>query len=145
MHNLALLYQTGLGVEKDDAKARLWFENAAGQGNTRAMFQIGLLYQDGRGVEKDYTKARQLYDRVVDMFHDTQPALEVDKMYLKLSYFYRADCIYDLGQYAEAIKLYDTAAGRYQEDPATLAAYVQIVNAYVAPRNGPCPAPTCAQ
>ena len=40
--------------------------------------------------------------------------------------------MYDLNQYAEAIKLYDEAAFRYQNDPSALAAYVQIVNANVA-------------
>ena len=40
--------------------------------------------------------------------------------------------MYDLGSYAEAIKQYDAAAFRYQDDPSALAAYVQIVNAYCA-------------
>ena len=35
-------------------------------------------------------------------------------------------------QYSDAVKLYDAAAFRYQEDPSALAAYVQIVNAYCA-------------
>ena len=53
-------------------------------------------------------------------------------MQLKLSHFYRADSMYDLEEYAEAIRLYDAAALRYQDDPSALAAYVQIVNAYYA-------------
>jgi tetratricopeptide (TPR) repeat protein len=53
----------------------------------------------------------------------------VDKLYLKLAHFYRADCLYDLGNYEDAVKLYEEAAFRYQDDPSALAAYVQIVNA----------------
>ena len=53
-------------------------------------------------------------------------------MYNKLAHFYRADCLYDLGQYDEAIRQYDAAAFRYQDDASSLAAYVQIVNAYYA-------------
>jgi tetratricopeptide (TPR) repeat protein len=79
-------------------------------------------------------KARQLYDKVIDLYRAAPPAPddELDTLYQKLSHFYRADCVYDLGQYEEAIKLYDQAAFRYQEDPSALAAYVQIVNSYCA-------------
>jgi tetratricopeptide (TPR) repeat protein len=77
-------------------------------------------------------KARQLFDKAVDLYAAAAPATDVDKLYLKLSCFYRADCMYDLGKYEEAIKLYDQAAFRYQDDPSALAAYVQIVNSYCA-------------
>ena len=77
-------------------------------------------------------KAKALYDRVIDLYRNQPPVHEVDKLYCKLAHFYRADCLYDLGSYAEAVKLYDAAAFRYQEDPSALAAYVQIVNAYCA-------------
>lgn len=78
------------------------------------------------------SKARGLYDRVIDLYRATPPRTDVDKLYNKLSHFYRADCLYDLGQYEEAIRLYDAAAFRYQDDASSLAAYVQIVNAYYA-------------
>jgi tetratricopeptide (TPR) repeat protein len=77
-------------------------------------------------------KAREMYDRVVDLYHESPPKTELDKTYNKMSHFYRADCLYDSGQYEEAIRLYDIAAFRYSDDPASLAAYVQIVNAYYA-------------
>lgn len=77
-------------------------------------------------------KAKDLYDRVIEMGRDQEPSDPLQKLYIKLSYFYRADCLYDLGQYEQAIKLYDAAAFRYQNDPSALAAYVQIVNAYCA-------------
>ena len=48
---------------------------------------------------------------------------------------YRADCMYDLGNYEDAIKLYDDAAFSYQNDPSSVSAYVQIVNAYFALEN----------
>jgi tetratricopeptide (TPR) repeat protein len=77
-------------------------------------------------------KARALYDRAIEQFRTTPPAREPDKLYQKLAHFYRADCLYDTGSYEEAIRQYDAAALRYQDDPSALAAYVQIVNAYVA-------------
>jgi tetratricopeptide (TPR) repeat protein len=78
------------------------------------------------------TKAKGFYDQVIDTFRAHPPEDDLDKLYLKLAHFYRADCLYDMGQYLDAIKLYDSAAFRYQDDPAALAAYVQIVNAYCA-------------
>lgn len=77
-------------------------------------------------------KAKTLYDRVIEAYRTSPPSSDLDKLYQKLSHFYRADCIYDLGNFEEAIHLYDAAAFRYQEDPSALAAYVQIVNAYCA-------------
>jgi tetratricopeptide (TPR) repeat protein len=78
------------------------------------------------------SKAKTLFDNVVDLYRAQPPTRDVDKLYFKLAHFYRADCLYDLGNYAEAVKLYDAAAFRYQEDPSAVAAYVQIVNAYCA-------------
>jgi tetratricopeptide (TPR) repeat protein len=73
--------------------------------------------------------AKKHYDRLVDMFHDTAPTADLDKLYLKLAYFYRADCAYDLRDYDKAISLYDQASTHYQDEAASLSALVQIVNA----------------
>jgi tetratricopeptide (TPR) repeat protein len=86
---------------------------------------------DLRAVRRERLgKAKKLYDRLCDMFKETTPSADLDKLFLKLAYFYRADCLYDLQQYDEAITAYDAAAMRYQDDSASLSAYVQIVNAY---------------
>lgn len=77
-------------------------------------------------------KARDLYGQVIERYRTRAPKTDLDKLYYKLAHFYRADCLYDLEQYVEAVKLYDAAALRYQDDPSALAAYVQIVNAYCA-------------
>jgi tetratricopeptide (TPR) repeat protein len=77
-------------------------------------------------------RARKLYDRAIEQYKAKPPTRELDQLYQKLSHFYRADCVYDLGGYEEAIRLYDSAAMKYQDDPGALAAYVQIVNSYCA-------------
>ena len=77
-------------------------------------------------------KARALFQSVVDQFDGELPTADIDVLYLKLAHFYRADCLFDLNEFDEAIKLYDVAAKRYQTDPSALSAYVQIVNAYIA-------------
>ena len=59
-----------------------------------------------------------------EIYRATPPGKDPDRQFQKLSLFFRADCAYELGNFEEAIKLYDTAALRYQEDPSALAAYV---------------------
>jgi TolA-binding protein len=49
---------------------------------------------------------------------------------LRNCYFGRADALYDLGRYDEAIRAYSDATNRYQHDPESLEAYVQIANCY---------------
>jgi tetratricopeptide (TPR) repeat protein len=78
------------------------------------------------------SKARALYDQAIDLYRNNGAPTDLDKLDQKLAYFYRADCMYDLGNYEEAIKLYDSAAFSYQNDPSSVAAYVQIVNSYIA-------------
>jgi tetratricopeptide (TPR) repeat protein len=77
-------------------------------------------------------KAKALYDRVVSLYHTDLPRTDLDKTYEKLASFYRGDCLFDCGQYEDAIVVYEAAAFRFQDDPSALAAYVQIVNAYYA-------------
>lgn len=51
---------------------------------------------------------------------------------LRNAHFYLGDCAFDLQDYDEAIRYYDIARDRYSDDPASLVAMVQIVNAYIA-------------
>jgi TolA-binding protein len=76
--------------------------------------------------------ARTMYDRLVEFYSKARPSADVQKQQERLSHFYRADCAFELANYEEAIKLYDAAAARYEQEPAALAAYVQIVNSYCA-------------
>ncbi len=54
----------------------------------------------------------------------------VEELYLRNAYFYQADCAYDREVFEQSIQLYNTAANNYSDDPASLVARVQIVNAY---------------
>ncbi len=53
----------------------------------------------------------------------------VEQVYLRNAYFYQADCAYDRRVFEQAIQLYNTAANNYTNDPVSLIARVQIVNA----------------
>jgi len=49
---LGRMYQQGIGVAKDGAKAVEWYRKAADQGQAAAMSSLGLAYADGLGVPR---------------------------------------------------------------------------------------------
>lgn len=101
--------------------------------DTKAAAQSAAAQAEAAAARKDrLDRARKLYEQVILHYEKNAPEGDLDKLHQKLSHFYRADCLYDLGKFAEAIKLYDNAAMKYQDDPSALAAYVQIVNSYCA-------------
>jgi tetratricopeptide (TPR) repeat protein len=77
-------------------------------------------------------KARGYYERLIDLYSHMPPSDAAGKEREQQSYFHRADCAYELGEFADAVGLYKSAASRYQDKPAALAAYVQIANSYCA-------------
>jgi tetratricopeptide (TPR) repeat protein len=77
-------------------------------------------------------RARELYDKVIERWRGKTPETDFDRLQLKLAYFYRADCVFDLGRHAEAIDLYEAATFKYQNDSMSLTALMQIVSAYVS-------------
>ncbi len=56
-YNLGLLFQKGLGVEKNLQQARLLFEAAAKQGDADAQYQIGYIFYQGLGVFRSNKEA----------------------------------------------------------------------------------------
>lgn len=78
-------------------------------------------------------QAQVLYNQAISGLEAKRSALlvldPVERVYLRNAYFYQADCAYDRHVYEQAIQLYNTAANNYTNDPASLIARVQIVNA----------------
>jgi uncharacterized protein len=65
---LAGIYASGKqGLPQDYAKALMWNEKAAAQGNGRAYLNIGLMYRDGAGVPKDAAKALEEFTKAADL------------------------------------------------------------------------------
>lgn len=69
-----------------------------------------------------YDVLRQRLDRLADdgALGQSDQALE------RNTYFHRADALFDLANYEEAVKAYYSAANRYHDSPAALEAFVQI-------------------
>jgi len=61
MHNLAIAYAEGLGVDKDPAQAVTWFVRAAQQGYRDSEFDLAVLYERGLGVPQDAAAALKWY------------------------------------------------------------------------------------
>ena len=54
---LGWMYQRGLGVKQDYAKAMFWHLRAAEKGDSSAQNNIGWMYRNGFGVKQDFTIA----------------------------------------------------------------------------------------
>ena len=61
MHNLAIAFDQGLGVEKDPAEAVKWFVRAAEEGYRDFEFDLGVLYERGEGVPQSARAALKWY------------------------------------------------------------------------------------
>ena len=72
MHDLAKMYLSGLGCEKDEGTAQAWFRKAyyaftAKEASEKKkgyfQYRIGKLYSFGYGVEQDYSQAAKWYEK----------------------------------------------------------------------------------
>ncbi|CDF81252.1 Sel1 repeat protein [Formosa agariphila KMM 3901] len=59
--NTGLMYEQGLGTDKNPEEAFLWYNKSANQGNSAAQFNLGVSYENGLGTTIDYTKANEWY------------------------------------------------------------------------------------
>jgi TPR repeat protein len=60
-YNVALMYERGIGIGKDEAEAVLWYRKSALQGHAGSQFNLGVLYENGRGTPVDFAKANEWY------------------------------------------------------------------------------------
>ncbi|MHC4798501.1 MAG: tetratricopeptide repeat protein [Planctomycetota bacterium] len=96
--------------------------------------------EDLRGQRLE--KAGRLFDEVIGLYNSrAERSLDqLDRLYVKLSHFYRADVRFDLllgsgcsdgALIEQALKLYERAAWMYRQDPMVMSACVQMVNCYL--------------
>jgi pentatricopeptide repeat protein len=87
-------------------------------------------------------RAYELFEEAIERYRDKSEAemSDLEKLYVKLSHFYRGDAVYDLAfltqiedtqYFARAVEMYDRAAWLYQTDPMALSAYTQMINCYL--------------
>jgi TolA-binding protein len=86
-----------------------------------------------RQSQLDLEAAVAEYDQLIARLEESQDAsanVPLDKQILRNSYFSKADALFDLGRYDDAIKAYSAASNRYQSEPEALGAYMQIAACY---------------
>jgi TPR repeat protein len=98
---LAYLYESGAGVERNYARAFYWYQQAALHGHADAQASLGYLFQTGLGVEKNLADAKFWYEKALVQEHPIAQS-NLAYMYLKGEGVARDD--------ARAFKLYAAAA-----------------------------------
>src|SRR5262245_40834445 len=93
-------------VAQDYAKAREWFEKAAGKGDANAMVNLGLLYGNGHGVAQDYAKAREWFEKAAAK-DNAEAKARLEQLLIKEAV--------GAGRYAEALQLQEALAVKVEE------------------------------
>ena len=65
-YNLGVMYAEGTGVRQDYAKAREWYQKAAGQGFANAQYLLGAMYFEGKGVRQNTSTAKEYFGKSCD-------------------------------------------------------------------------------
>jgi TPR repeat protein len=77
---LAIAYETGDGVPKDEAKAARLYKQASDVGDAQATLNLGAMYYEGRGVAKNYAEALVLFRKAASL-GDAQAMTNLGVMY----------------------------------------------------------------
>lgn len=78
--NLGVMYDRGVGVPRDPAKAAEWLRTAAESGSRDAAYQLGAMYENGRGVAEDDAHAVSWF-RKAALLGDREAQVKVGKAY----------------------------------------------------------------
>ena len=63
--NVGLMYEQGLGTDKNEEKALTWYIKSGNLGNMFAQYNVGVFYENGKGTKVDFTKAHTWYRKAV--------------------------------------------------------------------------------
>ena len=66
-YNLGILYQKGLGVEKNLKTAFIWYKRASANGHTDAMYNLGIMYNKGRVVYRSPKDALKWWEKAAEL------------------------------------------------------------------------------
>jgi len=84
--SLGAMYEEGLGVNQDFARAAYWYLKAADQGHASAQNNIGSLYYNGTGVFRNKKKAKHWHTLAAAQGHQA-----AQRNLSKLDYPYSGD------------------------------------------------------
>jgi len=62
-YKLGMVYDTGIGLERNAERAVYWYQRAAGKGHVHAQHNLAVAYANGDGVGLDYQQALHWWQR----------------------------------------------------------------------------------
>ena len=65
-HRMAVMYQNGLGIHRNETAAALWMKLSADQGYELAWHGMGFMYMEGEGVEQNAEEAIKWFTKGID-------------------------------------------------------------------------------
>ena len=57
-YKLALMYELGMGIEKNLSQAFAWYQKSADQDYAKAQYNLGIFYALAKGVDKDIIQSK---------------------------------------------------------------------------------------
>ena len=93
--DLAVMYATGNGVQKNEREAFNWFHKAALNNHTEAKYYMGLSFLQGRGVKKQPHLARQWFKRAAKDGH-SKAVFHLSQIEKALFFFFRGGSHYSM-------------------------------------------------
>ncbi len=66
MHWLAYMLERGIGLPRDVAEARKWYEKAAEKGHVPAQVALGVMALTGQGMARDFERARDYFSMAAE-------------------------------------------------------------------------------
>ena len=69
------LYEEGLGIAQDQARAVEWYRKAAALDYPEALFKLALMHEAGDGVRRDLSTAITLWEKAANLGHVTSLAI----------------------------------------------------------------------
>ncbi len=87
----------------------------------------------GEELQYELRHAEAGYRELIDLLNARQEETElsnVESRILRNCYFARADTLFDMQRYEDALQAYSDATNRYQHEPESLEAFVQMANCH---------------
>jgi TPR repeat protein len=111
MRALGIIYESGLGVDKDPMRAFDFFQKGVEAGNTKSLEKLAWYFEKGVVVEKNEGKAKELYERFFTELQKQALDGDADAMY-------RMGDIYQYGFPQIGIPIYYQQAAEWYEKAA---------------------------
>ena len=111
MVNLAIMHMQGRGCAQSYELAQNYFEDAANEGNIKALYTLGIFYEKGMNGRIDYEKALANYKKAADEGH-----IEAQ---LKAGLLFK-----EKGEFKEAMRYLITAAHNENSQAQSIITYV---------------------